>query len=35
VARGIGDLTAALAGTGFIGAVHVEALRRLSIEVIP
>jgi predicted dehydrogenase len=26
-------LTAAVAGTGFIGAVHVEALRRLGVEV--
>jgi len=29
----IGDLRAGVVGTGFIGAVHVEALRRLGIEV--
>jgi predicted dehydrogenase len=34
MARGIGDLKAAVAGTGFIGAVHVEALRRLGVEVL-
>ncbi len=34
MARGVGELKAAVAGTGFIGAVHVEALRRLGIEVI-
>jgi predicted dehydrogenase len=30
---GIEGLTAAVAGTGFIGAVHVEALRRLGVQV--
>ena len=34
MAREIGDLKAAVAGTGFIGAVHVEALRRLGVEVV-
>jgi predicted dehydrogenase len=34
VTREIGQLKAAVAGTGFIGAVHVEALRRLGIEVL-
>jgi predicted dehydrogenase len=34
VAREIGELKAAVAGTGFIGAVHVEALRRLGVEVL-
>jgi predicted dehydrogenase len=34
MARGVGELKAAVAGTGFIGAVHVEALRRLGVEVI-
>ena len=33
-AGGVGELKAAVAGTGFIGAVHVEALRRLGVEVI-
>jgi predicted dehydrogenase len=28
------ELRAAVAGTGFIGAVHVEALRRLGVEVL-
>jgi predicted dehydrogenase len=31
--RSITELRAAVAGTGFIGAVHVDALRRLGIEV--
>ena len=30
----IGDLRAGVVGTGFIGAVHVEALRRLGVEVV-
>jgi predicted dehydrogenase len=30
----IGRLKAAVAGTGFIGAVHVEALRRLGVDVL-
>ncbi len=30
----IRDLRAAVVGTGFIGAVHVEALRRLGVEVV-
>ncbi len=34
MARDIGELKAAVAGTGFIGAVHVEALRRLGVKVI-
>lgn len=34
MAREIGELKAAVAGTGFIGAVHVEALRRLGVEVL-
>ncbi len=34
MARSISELKAAVAGTGFIGAVHVEALRRLGIEVL-
>ena len=29
----LGDLGAAVVGTGFIGAVHVEALRRLGVQV--
>jgi predicted dehydrogenase len=29
-----GDLRAGVVGTGFIGAVHVEALRRLGVEVV-
>jgi predicted dehydrogenase len=33
VSRGIGELRAGVVGTGFIGAVHVEALRRLGVEV--
>ena len=32
--RDLGQLKAAVAGTGFIGAVHVEALRRLGVEVL-
>jgi len=32
--RRIDDLRAAVAGTGFIGAVHVEALRRLGVQVV-
>ena len=31
--RPIDDVRAAVAGTGFIGAVHVDALRRLGVEV--
>jgi predicted dehydrogenase len=34
VSREIGELRAGVVGTGFIGAVHVEALRRLGIEVV-
>jgi predicted dehydrogenase len=34
VAREIRDVKAAVAGTGFIGAVHVEALRRLGVDVL-
>jgi predicted dehydrogenase len=34
VSRDIGDLRAGVVGTGFIGAVHVEALRRLGVEVV-
>jgi predicted dehydrogenase len=30
----IGDLRAGVVGTGFIGVVHVEALRRLGVEVV-
>lgn len=33
MARQLTDLRAGVAGAGFIGAVHVEALRRLGIEV--
>ena len=33
-ARRIRDVKAAVAGTGFIGVVHVEALRRLGVEVV-
>jgi predicted dehydrogenase len=33
VSREIGELCAGVVGTGFIGAVHVEALRRLGVEV--
>src|SRR5438034_9353537 len=32
--RDLTKLRAAVVGTGFIGAVHVEALRRLGIEVV-
>ncbi|HET8873748.1 MAG TPA: Gfo/Idh/MocA family oxidoreductase [Gaiellaceae bacterium] len=32
--REIGHLRAGVVGTGFIGAVHVEALRRLGVEVV-
>ena len=32
--RDLRDLRAAVVGTGFIGIVHVEALRRLGIEVV-
>jgi predicted dehydrogenase len=32
--REIRDLRAGVVGTGFIGAVHVEALRRLGVEVV-
>jgi predicted dehydrogenase len=31
--RDIGDIRASVVGTGFIGVVHVEALRRLGVEV--
>src|ERR671923_1756674 len=31
--RGISDIRASVVGTGFIGVVHVEALRRLGVEV--
>ena len=31
--RDIRDIKAAVVGTGFIGVVHVEALRRLGVEV--
>ena len=31
--REISDIKAAVVGTGFIGVVHVEALRRLGVEV--
>jgi predicted dehydrogenase len=34
VSREIGELCAGVVGTGFIGAVHVEALRRLGVEVV-
>jgi predicted dehydrogenase len=34
VSRDIGDLGAGVVGTGFIGAVHVEAVRRLGVEVV-
>jgi predicted dehydrogenase len=33
MSREIGELCAGVVGTGFIGVVHVEALRRLGIEV--
>jgi predicted dehydrogenase len=33
VTRTIGELRAGVVGTGFIGAVHVDALRRLGVEV--
>src|SRR5438132_4739364 len=32
-ARPLSDIGAAVVGTGFIGAVHVEALRRLGVQV--
>jgi predicted dehydrogenase len=34
VSREIGDVRAGVVGTGFIGTVHVEALRRLGVEVV-
>jgi predicted dehydrogenase len=34
VSREIGELCAGVVGTGFIGAVHVEALRRLGVDVV-
>jgi predicted dehydrogenase len=34
VTRTLTDLRAGVVGTGFIGAVHVEALRRLGVEVV-
>jgi predicted dehydrogenase len=33
MSREISDLTAGVVGTGFIGVVHVDALRRLGVEV--
>jgi predicted dehydrogenase len=33
MSREIGQLSAGVVGTGFIGAVHVDALRRLGVEV--
>jgi predicted dehydrogenase len=33
MSRAIGELKAAVVGTGFIAAVHVDALRRLGVEV--
>jgi predicted dehydrogenase len=33
MSREIGELKAAVVGTGFIGVVHVDALRRLGVEV--
>ena len=33
MSREITDLRAGVVGTGFIGVVHVEALRRLGVEV--
>jgi predicted dehydrogenase len=33
VSREISELTAGVVGTGFIGVVHVDALRRLGVEV--
>ena len=33
MSRSISDLKAGVVGTGFIGAVHVDALRRLGVEV--
>jgi predicted dehydrogenase len=33
MSRDIGELCAGVVGTGFIGVVHVEALRRLGVEV--
>ena len=30
---GIADIGAAVIGTGFIGTVHVEALRRIGVQV--
>ena len=34
MSKGIADLRAGVVGTGFIGAVHVEALGRLGVEVV-
>ncbi|MGH3017668.1 MAG: Gfo/Idh/MocA family protein [Gaiellaceae bacterium] len=34
MARHVRELKAAVAGTGFVGAIHVEALRRLGVEVV-
>jgi predicted dehydrogenase len=34
VSRDIGDVRAGVVGTGFIGVVHVDALRRLGVEVV-
>ena len=31
--RGFADIGAAVIGTGFIGTVHVEALRRIGVQV--
>src|ERR1700704_3360040 len=33
-ARPLGEIGAAVVGTGFIGVVHVEALRRLGVQVL-
>ena len=33
MSRGIADIGAAVIGTGFIGTVHVEALRRIGVQV--
>jgi cation diffusion facilitator CzcD-associated flavoprotein CzcO len=32
--RDLTDLSAAVVGTGFIGVVHVDALRRLGVQVL-
>ena len=33
MSRALTDLKAGVVGTGFIGAVHVDALRRLGVQV--